>query len=434
MTNEQRKEFYMNRNIKLSPSIIALTWDVIFVWTISTLYFTQVKFLTNSQVVLLDSILMLFGCLFCVPVSKIFQRLSPIKSVRIGLFGYAGYLLLCIVGESFLTFVLAQPFLAFGYAVMSVKVNGVLNDSLAVVKRDKDYQRIYGKGLSFYYIIECVGSVIITYVYNIEASLAYWASILIVAITFLLTFLYKEPAKFMDKNVDIQAKEKSNSKTPDKFGKILKSGFLISLLIYCFFYRGILSTTSASLKIYLNGLINNGTIPLWSFGYLFAGSRICSAISSKYQFKFNLKFGVRSLLIFNFLILFTYTFAGIAYLLNPGTLVPVIVIIILSYIQCSLRMPNQIFINNYIQVCTHKKNVERVYSLKTMVEYLGFAVISFVYSTLLAVFNDNYGLTSLVYIAIFAVPLIISLVFFLKNLTRKHAQKYTIIKDEYVND
>ena len=35
MTNEERKNFYMNRNIKISPIIIALTWDVVFVWAIS---------------------------------------------------------------------------------------------------------------------------------------------------------------------------------------------------------------------------------------------------------------------------------------------------------------------------------------------------------------------------------------------------------------
>ena len=168
MTNEDRKNFYMNRNIKLSPPLIALTWDVIFIWTISTLYFTTVKGLSNAQVITLDSILMLFGCLFCIPVGKLFQNVSPIKATRIGLLGYAAYLLICVFGEkgNYLIFVLAQPFLAFGYAVMAVKINSVLNDSLLVVKRDKDYQRIYGKGLSLYYVFECVGAIVVTYVYN----------------------------------------------------------------------------------------------------------------------------------------------------------------------------------------------------------------------------------------------------------------------------
>ena len=433
--NSEKMELYAKRNVKLGPSLVALTWDVIFVWTISTLYFTQVKNLTNSQVVWLDSILMLFGCLFCVPVGKIFQNLAPVKSIRIGLLGYVVYLLLCVFGKSYLTFVLAQPFLAFGYAVMSVKINTVLTGSLNFIKRDKDYQRVYGKGLSLYYIIECVGAIVVTYIYNWQPNMVYMCSLLIVLLAMFITLFVKEPNKFIKSNVNISAKvESENLKKPDKFSKILKSSFLISMLVYCFFLRGILSIASSSFKIYLNGLIDNNIIPLWSFGYIFALSRMCSALSSKYQFKFNLKFGLRSLLIINFFVLFTFILAGVVFIINPTSIISVIVIVILCYIQGSLRMPNQIFINNYIQVCSPKRNLERIYSIKTMVEYLGYAVISFVYSTLLAVFNDNYGVTSIVYILIFAIPLIASLVFFIKNLTRKYAQKYTVIKDEYVND
>ncbi len=432
MTNEERKEFCMNRNIKLSPSIIALTWDVIFVWTISTLYFTTIKGISNSQVIALDSILMLFGCLFCVPTAKLFQNISPINAVRIGLFGYVGYLLLCIFGTNFITFIFAQPFLAFGYAIMAVKVNSVLNDSLSVVKRDKDYQRVYGKGISLYYILECIGAILVTYIYNWKPSMVYWASLLVVVLCFLLTFIYKEPKKFMDKNVSIDTKKPV--KKPDSFGKILKSSFFIFLLIYAFFARGILSISSAAYKIYLNELLTVNAIPIWSYGYLFALARIFSALMSKYQFKFNLKFGVRSLIVFNVFILLTFIGTGVIYLINPTSIVSIVLIVLLSVVMCSIRMPNQIFLNNYMQVCTSKRNIERAYSIRTMVEYLGYAVISAVYAALLAGFNDNYGLTSLVYIAIFTIPLFVSLILFLKALIKKHAQKFTVIKDEYTKD
>ena len=130
------------------------------------------------------------------------------KAVRIGLLGYAGYLLINMFGPpgKFFVFVLAQPFLAFGYAVMSVKINSVLNDSLTVVKRDKDYQRVYGKGLSSYYIIECVGAIVITYVYNWKPHMVYVCSLAIVLLTLILTFFYKDPRKFMEKNVEIKSK------------------------------------------------------------------------------------------------------------------------------------------------------------------------------------------------------------------------------------
>ena len=266
--------------------------------------------------------------------------------------------------------------------------------------------------------------------------MVYVFSICIVILTMLLTFLYKDPQKFMDKNVSINAKVEVAKvvKKPDSFGKILKSSFFIILLIYAFFFRGILSITSSAYKIYLNGLLAVDAIPIWSYGYLFAGARIFSAIMSKYQFKFNLKFGVRSLIIFNILVILTFVATGIIYLINPTSIVSIVLIVALSLIMCSLRMPNQIFLNNYLQVCTSKKNIERAYSIRTMVEYMGYAAISSIYALLLAGFNDNYGLTNLVYIAIFAIPLIITLVLFLRAVIKKHAQKFTVIKDEYTKD
>lgn len=435
MTNEERRDFYMNRNIKFSPPLIALTWDVIFVWTISTLYFTTVKGISNAQVITLDSILMLIGCILVVPIGKIFQNVSPIKSTRIGLLGYAAYLLICIFGTNYVTFILAQPFLAFGYAVMGIKVNSVLTQSLSVVKRDKDYQRVYGKGISSLYIIESLGAILVTYVYNWNPYMVYWCSLAVVGLAMLLTLFMKEPTKFMEKNVDINGKVTTQSvKKPESFAKILKSSFFIFLLIYAFFVRGILSITNSSFKIYLNGLINGGIIPIWTYGYIYAASKLVNALSSKFQFKFDLKFGVRSLIIFNVAIILCFVVTGVAFLISPTSIWMMVVIILFNYILTSIRMPNQIFLNNYMQVCSSKRNFERAYSIRIMVEYLGYAVISSIYAAMLAGFGDNYGLTNLVYIAVFAVPLLASFILFIKALIKKHAQKFTVVKDEYTKD
>ena len=436
MTNEERKNLYMNRNIKLSPSLIALTWDVIFIWTISTLYLTTVKGFSNSQAVALDSILMLAGCLMVVPVNKLMQNVKPITATRIGLFGYAAFLLLNIFGTTFPIFIFAQFFLAFGYAVLGVKTNLVLTESLTVIKRDKDYERIYGKGISLLYIIEFFGAIGITYVFNWKAEAAYIVSLCVVGIALILTFMFKDPAKFMDKNVNIPAKEEIDSvvKKPDSYVKILKSGFFISLLIYGFFFRGLVSITGSSFKIYLNELVATDMIPITLYGYIYAISRLVNSIVSKYQFKFNLKWGVRTLLIINSLAVLGFVGTGLLYILYPGSYVAMVGIILLCYVLCCLRMPNHIFLNNYLQVCTSTKNIERAYSIRVMVEYLGYAVISFVYSFLLSAFGDNFGLTNLTYIGIFVIPLVVSLIIFIRALCKKYAQKYTIIKSEYTED
>ena len=437
MTNEERKEYCMKRNVKLHPILNAFTWDVIFVWTISTMFFANVKGLNYSQIIALDSILMIIGCIMCIPVQRLLQNVKAKVAIRFGCLGYAMYLLLCIFGKNYFTFILAQPFLAFGYTVMSVKMNGVLTQSLSVLKKEKEYDKVCGKGFSLYYVIECIGAILITYVYNYNPYLAFVASLMIVAITIILTFFISDTSKFQDKNIEIEARQETINKTvkkPDGYLKIAISGFFLTLLIYSLIFRGTLSITGSSYKVYLDQMINANVIPLWLFGYLYAFSRLLGAIASKYQFKFNLKFGVRSLVIINTLVFACFYGAGILYLFNPTSLPSMIAIIVLCCLSTALRMPHQIFVNNYMQVCVPKKNVERAYAIRTTIEYLGYGIISALYAGLLALFNDNWGLTNIVYISILAIPLVVSLIFFLRALIKKHAQKFTVIKDEYSKD
>lgn len=437
MTLEERKNYCMKKNVKRSPMLIALTWDIIFFWTISTLYFSTQKGLNYSQIISLDSIVMLLGCIMCVPINRLFQNVTPINATRIGLLGYGVYVLLIIFGNSFPIFVLAQVFLAFGYIVLAVKTNSVLTDSLSVLKKDKEYEKVYGNGLGLYYFINCVGSIAVTYVYDWNPYVAVWMAFIVIVFAELYTFLFKEPTKFQNKNVSINAEEEKPinvEKKPDGYLKILKSAFFISLLIFMFLMRGVLSIASSSYKVYLQQLTDLGKLPIWLFGYLFAISRLANALASKFQFKFNLKFGVRSVIILVASTIVLYLVPALLYMYNTTSMWSIVAINILCYGQMSIYVICRIFINNYMQVCIPKKNIERAYSIRVMVEYLGYATISAVFAWFLAVFKDDWGLTNVVYILTFTIPLVLATIFFLKQLISKYAKKYTIIKDEYTKD
>lgn len=434
MTNEERLNKYMNRNVKLFPALCALTWDIIFVWTISMMFFSTQKGLQASQIIALDSILMFAGCIFVVPVGKLFQNISPIKATRIGMCGYGMYLLLVIFATSYPIFVLAQFFLAFGYSIMSVKTNSVLTQSLNFVKRDKDYQRVYGRGVSLFYAIESIGAILITYVYNWQPYVAYWLSFAVVVATIAYSFLFAEPKKFQDKNINIKDEETSKAKKPDSYFKILSSLFFITLLIFMFIMRGTMSIVNSSYKLYLQEMINLGSLPVWAFGYIYAAGRLCVSLASNFQFKFNLKFGVRSIIILAVCSIVTYFINGITYIYCNVPYLAITIITISTFIQMCLFPITRIFVNNYMQVCIHKKNIERAYSIRTMVEYLGYASISAIYAGILGINNDHYGITSIIHISIYIVPIIVATAVFIHQLCRKHAQKYTIIRSEYTED
>lgn len=438
MTNEERKNMYMNRNIKMYPSFLAMVWDVLFVWTITTLFFTNEKGLSYSQCMMIETILTFSACIMCIPMSKLFEKVSPIKSLRVGLFGYAAFLIICIVATNKIVLMCAPVFLAFGYSILSVKENPLLTDSLFMVKRDKEYSKIYGKGLSLFYTIEAVGAVVGSYIYSINPYLTFYISLGCVCAAFLYSFLFKEPSKFQEQNVEINGTTedggKPKKKRADGYFKILSSAFVISIVLYAFTFRGVVSIDSGSFKIFLQHLTDDGILPLWAFGAVYGIMKICTALSNKYQFKYNLKFGVRSLIIFNVLLVLTMLVNGLLFVFAPTNIVTILIMIACSCVMCSLRTPNFIFVNNYMQVCMPKKNMGKLYAISTVVQYLGYSIFSATFSGLLGAFHDNYGYSMLTYLAI-ALPLVIgSTIFFIRMLTKKHAEKFTIIKPEYTED
>lgn len=430
-----KQNIYMNRNVKVLPSYIALTWDVIFVWTISTMFFTNVKGLTYSQVIALDSILMLIGCIICVPLNKLFERVPAIWATRVGCMGYGAYLLLCIFGKNYLVFVLAQFFLSFGYCINSVKINAVLVDSLSVIKRDKDYQRVFGHGLGIYYVFEAIGAIVITYIYSWNPYAAYWTGFSVVIIAEIISIFLKEPKKFQPRNVCLNLEQKQGEvKYKSSLKNILKSSFFMCLLMYMFFMRGALSIVGSGGKVYLQQLTNLNVIPVWAFGYIYSGIKIASAISSKYQFKIDTKFGVKSLLIFTLCTIASFFLIGVIYVVDMSAIWAVILIVILLYIQGALYSPVRIFANNYMNVCIDPKDIDKAYSFRVSVEYAGYAAISALYAMLLGLTGDNYGLTNIVFMSILIVPLLVTMLLSINQIVKTYAKKKTIIKEEYVND
>lgn len=438
MSNEERMQFYMNRNVKLYPALLALTWDVLFVWAISTLFFTQVKGLTYAQVTALDSVLMLSSCLSCFVALKLFKKVSPINTLRLSLLGYLAFVLIAIFAKTYVGLVIANVCLGFGFAAGIVKGNFILTEPLKMLKRGKEYQKIYGKGLAIYYVLEAVGAILATYIFSWNPYMVFWLAAAVIVLTILYTFLFKEPAKFQESNIKIDANVPAESKkvsSKSKSKKIKKiSLFAVYLILFAFMLRGTLGVATSMFRIYLQEATDAGILPLWTFGYIYALSRIVIAFSNKFQFKFNLKFGVRTLILFYIVAVVAMVACGLIYIFAPFNLAMVILTIILSSIMCAVRPPAGIFINGYIEVCGKKENLETLYATRSTAEYLGHSLGALILSYLFTLTNGNYGYSMLIYIAIMGIPLLVSLILFIRELCKKYAEKYTIVKREYTED
>ena len=432
MTNKEKLDHYMNRNIKLYPTYLAITWDILFIWTINTMYYTQVKGLSYSQAVSLESILTLFSCLFCLFVIKFLKKVTPIKSLRIASVSAMAFLLIQIFATSYIQLVIAQAFLGFTFALGLIKSNFVITESLSAVNRDKEYQKVYGKGLSRYYIFEAICCIASSYIFDFNPDMVYWSAAVVVLIGFIYSFFFVEPKKYQDKNVEINSKTKTKEKTKTTKNKQIIA-FVVILIIFAFTLRATLGIAGSNFRILLQEMINKDKLPLWAFGYIFAGMRILISFSTKYQFKYDLRYGVRCILAFVTIALLTFLLNGLIFMNLPLNIVTILFLVIFSYIQNSLRAPLSIFINNYIKNCVSESKRETIFALRAMMEYLGHSVGALLLSQLIGI-NNNYGLANVLFVSIIAIPLIVVTLIFIRMLIKVYASKNTIIKREYVED
>ncbi|MBR1988357.1 MAG: MFS transporter [Clostridia bacterium] len=432
MTNKEKLERYMNRNIKLYPTYLAITWDILFIWTINTMYYTQVKGLTYSQAVSLESVLTLFSCVLCLFVVKFMKKVTPIKSLRIASTSALVFLLMQIFATSYIHLVIAQAFLGFSFAITMIKSNFILTHSLNAVNRDKEYQKVYGKGLSRYYVLEAICCIASSYIFDFNPDMVYWCASMIVCFAILYSFFFVEPNKYQEKNVEIDARKTSTKKQKGSMNKQILI-FVIMLIVFAFILRATLGIASSNFRIFLQEMVNRDKLPLWAFGYIFAGMRILISFSTKYQFKYDLRYGVRCVLVFVSIALLTFLINSLIFLNLPMNMFTIFAIILFSYIQNSLRAPLNIFINNYIKNCVNESKRETIFALRGMMEYLGHSAGALLFSQLIGI-NNNYGTANLLFVSIIAVPLLIVTFIFVRMLIKVYANKNTIVKKEYVED
>lgn len=456
----------LERNVKIFPLYRAFSYDFLFLWTISIMYLTW-KGLSYSQVILLDAIFMLAAFIVQVPVTKIIKKIGRGTSIRISAFCCVAFSVIYLVCSEFGWFVLAYCFYGLSASIKNVCDPEILALSLKKLGKNNEFSKIEGKGSFWHYIFESVAAILSGYMFQYLSPYSPVVGTLICSILLVVTsFMLKDPkdGELIDEIV-IEKEQKSKepkramlktseaisynlasmsaeakiitnkprkrkSKKELSYKALLKDKFIISMMVFCFCFYGIMSVYSSLAKIYYQDI---GT-KAFMFGYIYFAFKMVTAICSRYQFKYELKHGVRSLIIFAGLTIMAFGLNGILANINPSAVISIIVITLMFIIQNAIRAPYRIFVKNYINVSSEKENLSKVLTLYSMAEYLGFSFITLTVSLVLSLTNNSFGTTNLIITAIIAIPMIVSIIIFIKELIKKYAKRQTIVREDMKDD
>lgn len=363
----------MQRNIKLFPVYKLFSYDILFYYAISVLFFTSVKGFSLSQIALLSSIYSCAAILSQIPAAIVADRIGLRNSMIVGNILIMVWGLFYIAVPTFNIIIFGDIFCAFGFALKGTSESPFLYSTLKKSGRLSEFAKVESKGSSLYFIVEAIASIVAGYLYFINPYLPIIFSTICALIATVLAF-YMKPIK-------TQAKDKQTTKERFKemfggFKFIFKSKRLHAILMFACVFYGVLSLSN----LYIKTLFNDINVSSTLLGYIFAIASIASAIGSVVQDKIERKHRNKTLTALSITYIASFVIIGLFAIIFKSYYVLLTVGVIVFLIQSLIRGAYRIIIKEYVSRYTTSSIRSKLMSIYYLAESFGSTLLMFIAS------------------------------------------------------
>lgn len=385
---EKTEEIQMRkRNMKLFPTYKKLAWDYIFFYTINFLFLTQVKGINPADVVLIDSFYYLFATIAQIPATLVIEFLGRKNSMIFANILNCTYMVVIMFSKNLFNLIIAECLSSLAFAIKESAEPSLLNESIPPTRqKSKIFARINEKGMSSYYVINGISTVLAGILYEVNPYIPITLSLITIIIVTILSTLFIEPvSKKRKKKIDInQIQELKES-----FQFVLKSERIKGLIVFSVMLSsllGVLTTYEVSLMEELN-------VSAAYLGVLFAVLGITSSFGTKKQEKVHNYYHNKSLIFVASLIIGSCILAGLVGVFAPSFR-PAILIIIIAYVVKYIGTGiYYALIEKYMSNFTNKEIDTKIFTARNCVRSITGATIGIMASFLLDRMSTAYCMT-----------------------------------------
>lgn len=375
---EQEVQMMRKTNMRIFPTYKKLSWDFIFFYTINFLFLTQVKGINASDVVLIDSFYYLFGVATQVPATLVIEFLGRKNSIILANILNCIYMIVIIFSKNLFNLIIAEIICSLAFAIKESAEPSLLNESIPPTKNKSTiFAKINEKGMSSYYKINAISTVLAGFLYNINAYIPIILSLTVLIIVTIISTLFIDPVEKKKKNTIVNLNQIKDIR--ESFQFVLKSNRIKSLILFSALMTGILSILSN----YEISLLEELEVSSGYLGILFAVLGIISSISTKKQEKFHIKFRNKSLSILGILVVVSCILSGIAGKLSNQFRIAIILIIgayMIKYICVGIYYA---LIEKYLSNFTNKDIDTKIFTANNLIRSISSAVVGVMASFLL---------------------------------------------------
>mgnify|MGYP004660410883 CR=1 FL=1 len=236
MDNSKDKQIELSN--KIYPIFYGLSSDLIFFIAINTLFLTNVKGLTSSEINFMTTVGVLVALVFYFLSHKIINKIGNLYSIRLGTLLLLISSLLFTFSTNLIFLCLAEIFYEVSFIFKSVD-QVVLNNNLVYQNKENDFIKIKTKATTIYSIATMIATSVAGFLFNINPYLPMFICILICFNNFIMAH-YICDVSFDNKELELKKKHKFN------FNKIM----IITILVYGLIY-GTLDVCQTNDKLFI---------------------------------------------------------------------------------------------------------------------------------------------------------------------------------------
>ena len=378
LTEEKRREI-CKTNMKLYPNYIMFGYDLLFFYGIKVMYLSEVKSMTNAQILLSSSLFAVFTILIQFPASVLVSRVGKRNTIIFGniinIFSVLSFMLL----NSFWGLVLAQLFSAIAMSCKSLSEANLLTISIPESQKSAEiFTSIDKRAYSRYCILSAISTIIAGLLFNVNGYLPMFCCLICTIIATLLSFNFGE----------LENVKKSGGTLKD-YIKELKQGYkftinskrLRALLLAVGSIWGIL----ALIDTYQLALVQYIGASSIQVALMFALYEIAKAFFSRHAIEFNQIFKNRSLTNILAIFAFCLILCGAIAILNIPFIFKFLLIILFVFIMGAMNGTSQILSKKYLNSFANPKILTCIYSAKSISDNISKMIITGAGSFILAI-------------------------------------------------
>lgn len=389
--SESDINLYKKRNRKLFVLYKFFANDLLFYYTISFLFLSNIKGLSTAEIVFAESFYPIFKLLFQFPCTIGIQKIGKKRSLLFSNLCIGIYLFLVLILNTSFELILANVFCALGFVIKGIAESNFLFDSLDNTSdRQENFSKIEGKANAGFFLIDAVTALASGFLYSINPYIPMVLSCICMIIAILINCFFREIPTSNNKEI-VKEKFTKQLKTQvtntfSGFKYIFKSTRLRALILF----NALLVSLLILMVTLHRSILDSIGVTSKYFGIIFAIMGLIISYSSSRSVHIHEKYHNKTLSILGILLTISIIISGLCTMINLPTGLMYFILLAMIAISYTVKGPHYVLIKQYLNSFCDSDMRIKIYSANLFFEYICTAAISMTTSFVLNYYSSSY--------------------------------------------